>query len=448
VRFSALSLGLVALAVLASVAAACSSDSPTPSDTPAPEFTPLPPDEQRIVYVSDDLAIFTIRLDGTRRQRIIGGGSGSGGGIQARPLQQDAASPSYTWPTWAPDGSQLAVSRSPGPTTGSVASLTLLSPPGINERFVHETGPGLVSLVADGAPHYVQWSPDGQHLAFIAPNREGTALALYETAAAGESEEYDLVLLTQSAPIYFAWSPDSTRLLIHRREELFLQREDGSLENLRRDSFSYRVPAFSRDSGSIAYIADTGRGEHLTVREVATGNENELMPVPFDGAFAWSPTDSGLLAGTRRTDPRGGGYDGLSLFDTRTGESRRVYEGEVGAFYWSPDGTKLAMATTRPRSQLFQWTIVDAESGASSVVATFTPSRTFLAHLQFFDQFAPSHGIWSVDSRYIVSSGRVAVDGVLRRGPNRVWLVDTTGESAPLALAEGSLGFFVPAGAS
>jgi hypothetical protein len=78
----------------------------------------------------------------------------------------------------------------------------------------------------------------------------------------------------------------------------------------------------------------------------------------------------------------------------------------------------------------------------------FTPSRTFLAHLQFFDQFAPPHGIWSVDSRYIVSSGREAVDGVLRRGPNRVWLVDITGESAPLALAEGSLGFFVPAGAS
>ena len=440
-RFSVRSLGLVALALLALTVAACSSDSPTP------DATAVPFDEQRVVYVSDDLAIFTIRLDGTLRKRIIGGGSGSGGGVQARPLQQEAAAPRYTWPTWAPDGSQLALSRSPGPTTGSVAALTVVSRSSATESLVHETSRGLVSLVADGAPHYVQWSPDGQRLAFIAPNHEGTALALYETSAVAGAGEYDLAVLSQSAPIYFVWSPDSTRLLVHRREELFLQREDGSLEDLRRDSFAYRVPAFSPDSTSIAYVADTDHGEQLIVRELRTGNERELMPVPFDAAFAWSPTDGAMLAVGRRINLRSGGYDGLSLFDTRTGESRRVYDGAVGAFYWSPDGAKIAMATTRPRSPLFQWTIVDVASGETSVVASFVPSRAFLAHLQFFDQFAPSHGIWSADSRYIMSPGRVPEDGVLRREPDRVWLVDTTGESAPLALADGGLGFFVPMGA-
>ena len=247
-----------ATALLALLAAACSSsasDGTLEPNATAPPHPTVPYREQRVVYVSDDLAVFTIKADGTARLRVIGGGRGSsGGGVQAQPLAsipgQQSSNPVYTWPTWAPDGEHVAISRAPGPTAGSISGLVVIQPPSLAESFVQETSPGAVNGVAPGTFHYAQWSLDGQHLLFIAPNDSGDALALFEASLdGGEADQ-----ITQSAPLYAVWSPDSSSMLVHRQETLFLRDADG-MEDLKRPSVRYRVPAYSSDGSRIAYVA-------------------------------------------------------------------------------------------------------------------------------------------------------------------------------------------------
>ena len=427
----------LAVAALLLALAACSSPTPTPDPLPAPG-------EQRIVYVSGDFAVFTIREDGAGRLRIIGSG-GATGGVQSRPLLapagQQTASPDYTWPTWAPGGARLAVSRVPGPTEGSLASLVVLRPPSAVERHVHETPDGLLDRVADGAPHYAQWSPDGERLTFVAPNEEGLALKLYEASFDGGEPE----AFMENAPVYHIWAPDSQSLLVHRGPVLFLRDAAGGMENLGRSSLRYRVPAYSPDSSSIAYVADLGIGEQLVIRDLASGDERELLPVFTQAAFAWSPVDGDVMAVVRRALGRAPDYAGLTLLDTRTGEQREIYEGGVMAFYWSPDGSKLALVTTQPNDRGLQWTMVDAASGDARTLATFAPSREFLTHVQFFDQFGPSHLLWSADSRSLVFAGAVLEgDEQVIRGPDHAWVLSTEGETQPVRLAEARLAFFVP----
>jgi TolB protein len=335
------------------------------------------------------------------------------------------------------------VSRSPGPTDGSIAALTLLEPPNFTETVAQETSPGLVNGVAPGTSHYASWSPNGERLGFVAPNDDGSALGLFEASFDGA----DTKAIMENAPLYFVWSPDSKRLLIHRQQTLLLRDEDGGTRDLRRSSFRYRVPAFSPDGAAIAYVSDIGDGEQLIVRDLADDGELALWDVGTEAAFAWSPADASTLAAARRARTFGANYEGVVLFDTQTGERRELYGGTVLAFYWSPDGTKLALATTSAGSGRLGWTVVDVASGDATVLASFSPSRDTLIHLQFFDQFAPSHLVWSADSRFIVFAGDLIEARDRQRAPNQAWVIDTTGETDPLAIADARLALFAPLGA-
>ena len=53
------------------------------------------------------------------------------------------------------------------------------------EITLHTTRRGFVEAVAEGAFHYTQWSPDGQHLSVVAPQAGGGRLALFDVALDG-----------------------------------------------------------------------------------------------------------------------------------------------------------------------------------------------------------------------------------------------------------------------
>ena len=416
--------------------AACSSATPTP--TPDVSLA-----EQRVVYVTPDYAILTIDTDASGRRRVIGGGDGgSSGGVQAQPLPQQGPTPGYTWPTWSPDGSRLAVSRVPGRAVRTIAALVVIEPPSREESYVHETRRGgRVDRVADQTLHYIHWSPDGTRLAFVAPERGRRFLRLYEAPSLDALEAGDPRGIVDNAPIYFVWSPDSSRMLVHQAERLMLVDEDGDIEDLERRSFAYRVPAFSPDSESIAYVAQVDGEEQLVARRLDEGTEVELMRVRTEAVFAWPPSGQGGLAVTLRARSTSIEYDDLWIIDGDTGERQRLYDGSVIAFFWSPDGTKLAIVT--PSSGGLRWSVLAVESGEGTKLATFSPSPVFTTYLGFFDQFAPSHLIWSADSKAIVFAGDVLEEGSAR-GPNRAWVLDVTGEREPVSLAEARLAFFAP----
>ena len=413
------------LVAIALAVAACSLG-PTP--------TPVPVSEQRVVYVSDDNSIFTINVDGTGRDQVAGGTS-SAGGVLASPLIQETIF--YTWPTWSPAGDRLVVSRAPGPIARSIAALALIEPPSSTETYVHVSRRGRVDRVADGAFHYELWSPDGERLALIAPNPTSDALELTEAALDGGEPD----VIATDAPLYIQWSPDSKLLAVHDQQQLIIRHNDGDRQDLQRESFSYRVPAFSSDSASIAFVADVDGDEQLIARKIDGGEETPLWPVSTDAVFAWSPTDPNLIAASVRPELIAFDYDSLALFDVSTGVRRVIYEDEIFAFWWSPDGSRIALVTSG--HDFFQWKAVDVASGEVTELSQFRPAPDFVTYLQFFDQFGASHLVWSADSTSLVFAGGVAVDGRPRRR-DQAWVLDVTGEREPQALADARQAYFVP----
>ena len=82
---------------------------------------------------------------------------------------------------------------------------------------------------------------------------------------------------------------------------------------------------------------------------------------------------------------------------------------------------------------------LDPATGETRQLTGFIPSPDFLTHLQFFDQFAPSHLLWSADSTKLVFAG--VLDSSETPG---VWVVDAVGGSPPRRIADGRLAFWVP----
>ena len=182
-------LRLVCVAAGLFALAACGNNEPAPA-------TPEPPGSQRIVFVGPQFDIWSVQEDGGNPERLTGGESReSGTSVSLRP--QQAQSVRYTWPTWSPDGRFVALSRTPG-SGPALASLVLLDADGSTERQLHETRPGSVGLVANGAPHYALWAPDSRHLSFVAPQGPGQGLGLYSI----EPENGEPYEVAANAPLY------------------------------------------------------------------------------------------------------------------------------------------------------------------------------------------------------------------------------------------------------
>ena len=130
------------------------------------------------------------------------------------------------------------------------------------------------------------------------------------------------------------------------------------------------------------------------------------------------------------------------MIDVALGKERIVYDDTVFGFWWSPDGTKIALVGTN--SDSFTLVVVDVATGEVSNLASFIPSPEFTTYIQFFDQFGLSQDIWSADSTAITITGLMVVDGE-RTLTDKAWVVDVTGERQPVSLAEAVLAFFVPA---
>jgi TolB protein len=129
----------------------------------------------------------------------------------------------------------------------------------------------------------------------------------------------------------------------------------------------------------------------------------------------------------------------IRVVEVATGDSRTLVEGTVIAFFWSPDGSRLAYVTTNAGGTALQWRVVDAATGEDREVADFFPSSDLLIWLTYFDQYAYSHQVWSPDSRYLVFAGTLANENAAGGRASQVFVLDVDGAEPPLALAEGLL---------
>jgi Tol biopolymer transport system component len=295
-------------------------------------------------------------------------------------------------------------------------------------------------LVAQGAPHYLYWSPDSSYLAFIAATGEGLTLFLDEV----ESEEPP-VAVESGAPLYFHWAADSSALLIHRGPEIMLAQRPfrEPPRPLLTSNVPFRVPALSPRGTQFAYFGDTGTGRSLLVSPVASpGDASKLLDVGGLAALAWSPNGEELAVADQRS-AGGAVFDRLQIISTATGLARTVGEGPIFAFFWSPQGDKIAWVSLNTRNRTFEWMASGVSGEEPQPLFGFQPSSDTLTMLGFFDQYAYSHSPWSPDGSRLVVAGTMQPTFGRQNGHtptgDRVFVLDTNGGQTPQEIATGTL---------
>ena len=419
--------------------------SPTPTATPEPTPVPTPTKEPEadvnlIAYVGQDDNIYTIRPDGADQELISIPMAG-----ETASLIGGAAFDNHTiynWPTWSPDAAKLAFTSysANGDFPGALWLVDI--PGGLPDKVFQDPDDTIGRFVAQRSPHYVYWSPQSDRIAFLAPTPESLILYMIETA-----DPHHPQTVSFGAPSYMAWSPDGQYLLHHLVEELDLvdTRNNFARASLNADSFSYRTPAWSPDSSRIAYVSDPQGGDRLMVANIQGASGTEVSRVNVLSVFLWSPT-ANEIAFTELGPGRSLGiptYAGLTIFDADSGEKTQVTTREVVAFFWSPDGSRLAYVTVDRSSSTISWYVNDRSGRNEKKLTDFIPSHEQLfVMFAFFDQYAYSNQLWSPDSSALVYSGRDPnANGT---GGSTIQVISVDGNGPPLVIAPGNLAFWSP----
>lgn len=405
----------------------------------APDATPAPPAAvDRIAYVGGDGNVYTVKPDGTvRRQNTFIGGRPVAS-LVATGLAQASAS-YYAWPAWSPDGSRLAVSRVVNEgTSRDGVDLRVIDLSTTQESVVYANPPGHIGFVAQRAPHYPYWAPDSWRLAFLASGASG--LTLYAADASRENSAKEVV---SGAPLYFAWSPDGSAVL-HVRDRLLLDSDPGEGEpvELPLAAGAFRAPSFSHDGRRMAF-ADVGPsgGLSLLTAEADGGDPAPAADVDGQAAFLWSPVE-GRIAYADAPHPRLALFTRLTVVDTASGDEIAALTEPVLAFFWSPDGSRLACVTVDDGGEWLVWKIAALDGSAPRELVRFLPSQDTFILLSYFDQYAHSHAVWSPDGSRLVFAGRVPEPDGSVRSADQVIVLDADGIVEPRVIADGTAAFW------
>ena len=436
-----------------------STPTPTPSAGPvpaatftaSPTATPTVPSETRrkgisqIAFVGLEGQIYIVDPDGSDPRRI------------------SPETGFFTWPTWSPDASRLLFSGVVEDEGGNLRiSLFAFSAASGSLIELYVAEPGVVGLLAEGVVHYPLWSPDSTRVAFIAVTSQGLSLFLDDL-----TDSVEAAFILDQGPLWMSWSPDSKYLLVHRGADHFLV---NTIEGIRVDELDiravgYRVPAWKRQGAFVTLASgdEPGRYTILTAEVVSDGldvpqpitNLHEIG-FPLTPAFLWSPSGDFLaLAGSTRVVSYLGlsllVYRDLALFSEREMVQTILIQDNVMAYFWSPDGSRLAYVAPSEEAGVLRWTVLNVVNGERWPLVDFIPSIDQLTIFQFFDQYAYSHSPWSPDSRSLVFAGKLADEtvpvsatfGVARQGSNII-VVGTDPDPLTQTIAEGLLGFWSP----
>jgi TolB protein len=330
-------------------------------------------------------------------------------------------------PAWSPDGEHVAFVAQRETDAGIESILYTVSTMGGDSHELYAS--------VENPAFYLYWSPDSQYVSFLTQERLSLALRL----APADGSEVARVL-ERGAPFYWSWSPDGQEMLMHiggarrlsedARLAILADQPESTPDVLDDAPANFQSPAWSPDGSRLLYAAeDTDGKQALYIRQRQSGKVEKLANVSGLVRFNWSP-DGQWVAFQQIEDPRIAplGHVFVSRAGVNDGENevRQVSRDVAVAFFWSPD---------MPQEQelLLRWWLVDMPDGEPRPLAAFRPTRSFLFIIPYFDQYAQSIRFWSPDGQYLVYSDQETPQQA------GIWVADAVGEEPPRRLTDGIL---------
>ncbi len=348
------------------------------------------------------------------------------------------------WPTWAPDGRRFAFSRYTRVEGGGFrCSVELADVAQAVSGIIFDDVESPRNLIAVATPHYLHWSPNGRWLLVLTAVKEGLALVLVDPA--GDERPQPIV---QGAPLFSSWAQDGSAAALHAANRLFIYRPPAQAEAvpLAGPEPRFRNPQFAPDGERLTIVSGLPRRRSrlVVVRPDGSGLAR-LADLDDVGVFEWAPTGA-WLAYSQVLDAELGTFDGIRLVSLDGRTQRRLVGGPILAFFWSPDGTRLAVLRQADTDGLLGLDVVEAASGAWKTVARFYPTAELRLLVAFFDQYARSHRLWSADSRFVLCCGRLRTNGrpVETGGTPRAYAAAADGSAPPVDFGPADLAFFAP----
>ncbi len=352
----------------------------------------------------------------------------------------------YNWPTFSPDGNQVAYSSA---THAGGSPLYGIHAYDLGRRAA------ITIFQTPDQPIYLSWLPGGHRLFFLVS--DGTTLKLM-LAEAREGKPVRIILTGQ--PLFYDWNQAANELAFHYvpaegtgGEQTGLMsvtdRDQRVVKTLAAGAAPFRNPAWSPDKSHLAYVVDRKNGQVALVVANADGSSPREMVglAPRTTSFSWSP-DSKQIAFSTLRDEGAMSYDGVNLLDLASGNISTLVSDPVIAYYFSPDGRRLAYIGATEVSNTWNVIELGGAKAAGRRLGNFVATRSESVAYRVFDQYTLSHRVWSPDSRALVFAGVMLKEGMaLPSGampPSSVWMLPVDG-APPQSLAEGDVAFWSPA---
>ena len=391
----------------------------------------------RIAYITSEGGLVTINPDGSDAQ-VITGGIRPIGATEDSPVQFLETGRFYTWPTWSPDGTKLAVSCIQRSSDLSRVSIQVIDVTTGRATLLYENDLSVFFPVTQTAPHYLYWAPDSKSLAFVASTFQRLTLFVQNT----ETEDTPTVVQT-GAPIYFHWAGDSNSILLHIREDLKLAQKpfDADSRELLTSVDGFRVPALSPDGRLMAYTSVSEAGGSLFIAETGDlSTARSVLEVGPWSAFMWSP-DGTELAVADRTDPAESILQRLRVVSRDGSTVQTIADEPLISFHWSPNGQRIAWVALKLDANVYEWNASSRTGAPARQLFRFEPTPEAFELMFWFDQFAYSQSPWSPDSSQLVVTGTQEQsspeDDEQTPTEPQVYVLDADGDTEPRQIASG-----------
>ncbi|MGB1250942.1 MAG: TolB family protein [Candidatus Promineifilaceae bacterium] len=367
----------------------------------------------------------------------------------------------YQFPAWSPDGKHIAAVGSDKRGTGVYC---FEDDPKGQQWQLYRSWMG-----SRKSPFYLYWSPDSKTVSFIANHRRhGIGFFLVKAEANAKAE-----LIAHGQPFFWQWRSDSAEILIHsgiNTSKHFKYIKPFKSDLVTRNHAhpgNFQSPGISHDGRYLAF-STTSKANVATIvlEEIETG-EKTCIDHKSSTVFSWSPTRNELAFMAPQQEARH--HFGPLMLAQLSGKTKQLTPYPVLAFFWSPNGRKLAYFTPTQNDQAFQlsggnkitylnghspprmlrgtehrqpapldlnlW-IVDMDQRTRRKLFEFRPTQLFLNQfLSFFDQYAHSHRVWSPDSQAIILP---VAQGVSQR---EITVIPISG-AKPTVVGKGVVGFW------